>query len=81
MKPAVDFIRDVNSQPDKDGVFFSRKAKIRCGLSKELIGVWHVKQLFPHLLIIVIMYRDNSDGKPVVGSLELDCAVTTTYDE
>lgn len=52
----------------------------RCGLSKDTNGVLHVKKLFPYLQSILMKYKDNFDGKPVVDSLQFDGAVTRPAD-
>lgn len=78
---AFDVIRNVNSQRDKDGVLYSRKAMTLYASSKYINWVWHVKQLFPHLQSIIVKYKENFDGKPVVDSLELAKAVTESEQE
>ena len=69
-------VRDVAQQRDSDGVLYTRKAMIRCGMALNLNGRWEVKQLFPHLQEIVKKYEENFNGVPVTDSLALDGEIT-----
>ena len=62
---AATAVRRVNAMRDDHGITYARKAMIRCGLSKDLNGQWHEKQLFPHLQEIVKKYRSNFEGEEV----------------
>lgn len=42
---AADSVRDVNSQRDKSGLSYARKAMIRTGMSFNVNGLWEEKQL------------------------------------
>lgn len=75
MKLSADAIRVVNAQRDSDGILYTRKAMIRCGMAKKLNGIWEVQQLFPNLQEIVRRYRENFDVKMVADSMELDGAI------
>lgn len=50
-------VRHVNDQRDINGLTFARKAMIRCGLSLDVNGVWHEKQLSPELQEIIDTHR------------------------
>ena len=65
LKLAAEAVRRVNLQRDKNGVSFARKAMIRCGLSLDITGQWHVKQLSVELQQIIDTYRNHFDGEPV----------------
>ena len=73
---AADSVRDVSKQRDSVGVFYTRKAMIRCGMALNLNGQWEVKQIFPHLQEIFKKYEENFKGLPVSDSLALDGEVT-----
>ena len=49
----------VNRQTDRNGVNYARKAMIRCGLSRDVTGKWHEKQLSVELQNIITKYRDE----------------------
>jgi len=78
---AADVIKEVNQQRDKDGILYTRKAMIRCGMACNLNGIWEECQLFPHLQSIISKYRENFEGKSVADSLEIDGAVTETDED
>lgn len=63
LKLAADAVREVNSERDADGLTYARKAMIKCGLSKNVNGVWDESQLFKHLQEIIKAYRVNFDGE------------------
>lgn len=65
LKLAVEAVRRVNAQRDKNGISFARKAMIRCGLSLDVTGEWHVGQLTVELQEIVTKYRTHFDGEVV----------------
>lgn len=62
---AADVARSVFQQRDSDGVLFTRKAMIRCGMALNLNGVWEERQLSPELQNIIKKYRENFNGTPV----------------
>lgn len=66
LKLAADSVRAVNSQRDKNGLTYARKAMIQCGLSKDVDGVWKVSQLRQELQNICRKYAANFNGEPVV---------------
>jgi DDE superfamily endonuclease len=43
LKLAAESVREVNKLRDKSGITYARKSMIRCGLSRDLNGVWCVK--------------------------------------
>jgi DDE superfamily endonuclease len=43
LRLAADAVRDVNELRDENGLTYSRKAMIRCGLAQDVTGVWHEK--------------------------------------
>ncbi|EGZ27547.1 hypothetical protein PHYSODRAFT_466960 [Phytophthora sojae] len=65
---AVDAVRDVNHQKDKNVMSYARKAMIRCGLSLGIDGTWSVAQLYPHLQEIVAKHRTHFEGEPVTST-------------
>lgn len=81
MKLAAHFICEVENERDKEGVSYTRKAMMDCGMAFNLNGCWEVRQLFPYLQAIVEKYPENFDGTPVADSLELDGAVTQSEEE
>jgi hypothetical protein len=62
---AAEAVRKVNAQRDSNGISYARKAMIRCGLSLDVNGQWHVGQLSPELLGIVAKYRQHFNGEIV----------------
>lgn len=58
-------VQHVNDQRDTNGLTFARKAMIRCGLSLDVNGVWHEKQLSPELQEIINTHRVYFEGKSV----------------
>ena len=65
LRLAAQSVRKVNSMRDRDGLTYARKAMIRCGLSKNLNGLWEITQLFPKLQNIIKKYRSHFEGAPV----------------
>jgi hypothetical protein len=63
---AVDALRDVNAQRNKNIISYARKAMIRYGMSLGLDGAWTNQQLFRELEVIVIKYNYNFEGAEVV---------------
>ena len=62
---ASEAVRRVNNARDNNGVAYSRKAMIRCGLSLDVTGHWHVGQLSLELQEIVATHRVHFDGQIV----------------
>ncbi|RHY89932.1 hypothetical protein DYB35_004602 [Aphanomyces astaci] len=62
---AADCVRAVNSMRDNAGLTYARKAMIRCGLSLDVTGFWHVKQLTPELQAIIAKYKNHYEGELV----------------
>ena len=58
--------------PDEQKVLYSRKAVIKCGLSKNLNRVWELQQLFLYLQAFIAKYREHSDSAPVRPDIDLD---------
>jgi DDE superfamily endonuclease len=56
---AADCIKAVNNMKDKNGLSWSRKVMIRCGLSLGLNGQWGVNQLSPELPEIIKKYPNE----------------------
>ncbi|KAL3687832.1 hypothetical protein R1sor_014141 [Riccia sorocarpa] len=65
LKLAASSVRKVNVMRDKQGVLYTRKAMIRCGLAKNVNGVWEVGQLSPELQEIIRKHKSQFDGIPV----------------
>jgi hypothetical protein len=57
LRLAADAVRDVNLMRDENGLTYSRKAMIRCGLALDVTGVWHEKQLSRELQLIISKHR------------------------
>lgn len=81
MQLAADVIKEVDNDRDSDGILYSRKVMMGCGLALNLNGKWEEQQLFPHLQVIVRKYRDNFNGKAVADSMEIDGAETESDEE
>ena len=62
---AANAVRDVNGASHKDGVYYSRRAMIRCGLALDTDGKWKTEQLSRQLQAIIEKYMVNFDGKSV----------------
>ena len=62
---AADCVRAVNSMRDNAGLTYARKAMIRCGLSLDVTGFWHVKQLTPEVQAIIAKYQNHFEGELV----------------
>ena len=62
MELAASAVAKVNMQRDERGITYARKAMIKCGLSKDLNGIWHEARLFDHLQEIIDRHRDYFDG-------------------
>ncbi|ORY50527.1 hypothetical protein BCR33DRAFT_846982 [Rhizoclosmatium globosum] len=75
LRTASQSVKDANSQKDSDGLSYTRKAMIRCGLSLEN-GEWKESMLSKQLQDIINKYRDNFDGTPVdeVVESEQECS-------
>ena len=64
MNLADECIKAVNEKIDEGlGISFARKSMIRCGLAKNVDGIWSEKMLFQHLQDIVNEHREYFDGK------------------
>ncbi len=57
LRMAAEAVRRVNEQRDQTGLTYARKAMIRCGLSLDITGEWHEKQLNRDLQIIIEKHR------------------------
>jgi hypothetical protein len=62
---AADAVRDVNAMRDENALTYSLKAMIRCGLAKDVTGVWHGKQLSRELQLIINKHRKYFLGSPI----------------
>ena len=60
---AAQSVRSVNAQRDKNGLSYARKAMIRTGLSLDVNGEWHVKQLSPELQAIIKKHPGHFNGQ------------------
>lgn len=54
---------------------------IRCGMARNLNGMWEEGQLFHHMHEIVQKYRVNFNGESVSDSMCLDGEVTESNDD
>jgi hypothetical protein len=62
---AAEVVRWVNEQRDQTRLTYARKAMIRCGLSLDIIGEWHEKQLNQDLQIVIEKHRQHFEGLAV----------------
>lgn len=62
---AAKAVRQINEMRDSNGLTYARKAMIRCGLSLDVNGQWHEKQLTPQLQEIIKKHQKYYDGEPV----------------
>lgn len=81
LKLAAEVIREVGVMRDSEGMLYTRKAMMRCGLSCNWNGRWEEDQLFPHLQVIVRKYRENFEGKSVEESMNLDGEATVSGED
>lgn len=65
LKLAAESVRRVNAMKDANGISYARKAMMRCGLSLDLTGQWHIEQLSVELQAIVAKHRVHFDGETV----------------
>lgn len=65
MRTAVECVQDINNMTDEDGISYTRKCMIRCGLSKNTDGVWTITQLSPELQSIIAKYSAQFNGSPI----------------
>jgi hypothetical protein len=65
LRMAVEVVRRVNEQCDQTGLTYARKAMIRCGLSLDIIGGWHEKQLNRDLQIVIKKHRQHFESLAV----------------
>jgi hypothetical protein len=65
LRMAAEAVRWVNEQHDQTGLTYARKAMIRCGLSLDITGKWHEKQLNRDLQIIIEKHRQHFEGLAV----------------
>jgi DDE superfamily endonuclease len=68
----ADAVGDVNAMRDENGLKYSLKAMIRCGLAKDVTGVWHEKQLSRELQLKINKHRKYFLGSPVPKPGEKD---------
>jgi hypothetical protein len=62
---AAEAVRRVNEQRDQTGLTYARKAMICCGMSFDITGEWHEKQLNHDLQIIIEKHRQHFEGLAV----------------
>jgi hypothetical protein len=62
LKLASESVQELNAKRDKNDLTFARKAMIRCGMSLDVNGTWHVGQLLPHLQEIIKEFPDEFEG-------------------
>ncbi|DBA02185.1 TPA: hypothetical protein N0F65_004820 [Lagenidium giganteum] len=60
---AVPACRIISGMRDDTGLSVVRKSMIRCGLRKNITGVWEEKQLTPHLQELMKKHREYFEGK------------------
>ena len=68
MELAVQAVKKVNAERDRNGLTFARKAMIRCGLARDVTGEWRVQQLKPELQEVIKtnldLYLKQADKHP-----------------
>ena len=62
---AAKSVRAVNSMRDVYGLFYARKAIIRCGMVRDVSGRWHEAQLSLELQTMIQRHRIHFEGTPV----------------
>jgi len=62
LRLAAESVREVNSQTDKNGVSFARKAMVMTGMSLNYNGQWEEKQLTQELQAIIANYRGHFEA-------------------
>jgi hypothetical protein len=62
LRMAAEVVRRINEQRDQTGLTYARKAMIRCGLSFDITGEWHEKQLNRDLQIIIEKHCQHFEG-------------------
>jgi len=65
LRMAAEAVCRVNEQRDQTGLTYARKAMIRCGLSLDITGEWHEKQLNRDLQIIIEKHRQHFESLAV----------------
>lgn len=78
---AADVVRTVGQQRDKDGILYTRKALVRCGMALNLNGLWEERQLSPELQNIVKKFPENFNGQLVTTNHDLEGEATESDDE
>jgi hypothetical protein len=81
LKLAAESVRKVNNQRDSNGIFYARKAMIRCGLSLNINGQWQVEQLSPELQEICKTHENHFKGEPVTPLGKLVDVVEDVIDD
>ena len=81
LKLAVDSIRSLNNQSDRNGLNYARKAMIRCGLGKDIDGVWKISQLWLELQQIVSKHKKYFYGEPIHSYGEASSSVIRGSEE
>ncbi len=65
LRMAAKVVRRVDEQRNQTGLTYARKAMICCGLSLNITGEWHEKQLNRDLQIIIEKHRQHFEGLAV----------------
>ena len=65
LKLVATAVQEVNNCRDSQGLTFARKAMIRCGLSLDVTGQWHIGQLNPDLQNIIKNQQPHFGDEPV----------------
>lgn len=66
----------VNNERDKDHFLYTRKAMIRCGMARNINGLWEEGKIFDNLKEIFKKHRVNLDGETAADSMGIDGEVT-----
>ncbi len=65
LRMAAEAVRRINEQCDQTSLTYARKAMNRCGLSLDITGEWHEKQLNRDLQIIIEKHHQHFEGLAV----------------
>ena len=79
MQRAVECVEYVNSLTDAKGISLTRKVMIRCGLSKDVDGVWKIQRLSRELQNIVHKHPAQFNGMAPETEEGLDTTVSESY--
>ena len=68
----MECVDHVNSLTDVNGISLPRKAMIRCGLAKDVHGIWRTGQLSQELRDIILRHPAQFSGSHPNSTIVLD---------